>query len=172
MALFTLWGGRPRPAWFSILNQGPRPAHCPWNIRAGSPVLDFGGCNMKWIFPGLILAVAAISVPAQPQAAPVFPTVDEIVAKHIQATGGRAAWEKVAAQTRKGVALPDSANLPLESASQAPNKWTFTIRMPNGRTLKHGFDGAQGWEDRGRPVRMERDCGAGGNPDLRCRSGC
>jgi predicted O-methyltransferase YrrM len=45
----------------------------------------------------------------------------------------------------------------LESASQTLNQWTFTIRMPNGRTLKHGFDGAQGWEDRGRAVRMERD---------------
>ncbi len=112
---------------------------------------------MKWIFPGLILAVAAIPVPVWPQAGPALPTVDEIVAKHVQATGGRAAWEKLAAQTRKGVALPDSANLPLESASQAPNRWTFTIRMANGRTLKHGFDGAQGWEDRGRPVRMDRD---------------
>ena len=112
---------------------------------------------MKWIFPGLILSLAALSVPAQPQAGPALPTVDEIVARHVQATGGRAAWEKLAAQTRKGVALPDSANLPLESASQPPNQWTFTIRMPNGRTLKHGFDGAQGWEDRGRAARMERD---------------
>ncbi len=112
---------------------------------------------MKSACSGLILATAALSWPAQPMASAALPTVDEIVARHVQATGGRAAWEKLAAQTRKGVALPDSANLPLESAAQAPNKWTFTIRMPNGRTLKHGFDGAQGWEDRGRAVRMERD---------------
>ena len=112
---------------------------------------------MKWLFPGLILCVAPLSLPAQPQTGPALPTVDEIVARHVQATGGRAAWEKLTSQTRQGVALPDSANLPLESASQTPNQWTFTIRMPNGRTLKHGFDGAQGWEDRGRAVRMERD---------------
>jgi predicted O-methyltransferase YrrM len=112
---------------------------------------------MKSAFPGLIVAVAAISLPAQPPASSASPTVDEIVARHVQATGGRAAWDKVATQTRKGAALPDSANLPLETMSQAPDKWTFTIRMPNGRTLKHGFDGAQGWEDRGRAVRMERD---------------
>jgi predicted O-methyltransferase YrrM len=109
---------------------------------------------MKSVFPGLIFALAAIQLPAQ---TPAMPGVDEIVAKHIQATGGRAAWEKLATQTRKGVALPDSANLPLDSASQAPNKWTVTIRMPNGRTLKHGFDGARGWEDRGRVSPIEPD---------------
>jgi predicted O-methyltransferase YrrM len=112
---------------------------------------------MKRVFPGLMLSLAALSLPAQPPAGPALPTVDEIVARHVQATGGKAAWEKLASQTRQGVALPDSANLPLESASRPPNQWTFTIRMSNGRTLKHGFDGVQGWEDRGRPARMERD---------------
>jgi hypothetical protein len=33
----------------------------------------------------------------------------------------------------------------------------FMIRMPNGRTLKHGFDGTQGWEDRGRVASVEPD---------------
>jgi hypothetical protein len=33
----------------------------------------------------------------------------------------------------------------------------FMIRMPNGRTLKHGFDGTQGWEDRGRVAPIEPD---------------
>ena len=127
---------------------------------------------MKWIFPGLILSVAAISVPAQPQQFPRSPLSTRLSRSTSRRLAGRAAWEKLAAQTRKGVALPDSANLPLESASQAPNQWTFTIRMANGRTLKHGFDGTQGWEDRGRPVRMDRDSRAGGNPDLRCPTGC
>ncbi|MBZ5586881.1 MAG: hypothetical protein LAQ30_32785, partial [Acidobacteriia bacterium] len=99
---------------------------------------------MKSAFHVLTLAVAAFSVRAQAPATGSLPAVDEIVARHIQATGGRAAWEKVVTETRKGIALPDSANLPFESAAQAPGKWTFTVRMPNGRTLRHGFDGAQG----------------------------
>ena len=107
--------------------------------------------------PGLILFVTAASLPAQTPGGTPLPAVDEIIAKHIQATGGRAAWEKLSTQTRKGVALPDSSKLPVESASLAPGKWTFTIRMPNGRTIKHGFDGAQGWEDRGRVSPIERD---------------
>ena len=112
---------------------------------------------MKPALPGFLLVAAASSLPAQPPAGARLPTVDEIVARHVQATGGRAAWEKLATETRKGIALPGSANLPLESAAQAPGKWTFTIRMSNNRTLRHGFDGTQGWEDRGRAVRMERD---------------
>src|ERR1035438_7298047 len=68
-----------------------------------------------------------------------------------------AVWERLATETRKGVALPESANLPLETASRAPGKWMFMIRMPNGRTLKHGFDGTQGWEDRGRVASVEPD---------------
>ena len=106
---------------------------------------------------GLILLVTTASLSAQtPDRAPL-PAVDEIIARHIQATGGRAAWEKLSTQTRTGVALPDSSNLPLESVSLASGKWTITIRMPNGRTLKHGFDGAQGWEERGRVSLIERD---------------
>ncbi len=112
---------------------------------------------MKSVRCGFLLAAAAISLPAQPLASEALPTVDQIIARHIQATGGRTAWEKLTTQTRKGVALPDSANLPLESAAQAPNKWTFTLRLSGTRTLRHGFDGAQGWEDRGRAARMEPD---------------
>jgi caffeoyl-CoA O-methyltransferase len=109
---------------------------------------------MNFGLPAFILLVAAVPLLAQVPNS-VLPTVDEIVARHLEATGGRAAWEKLKTQTRKGIALPDSANLPLESASRAPDGWTVTIRMPNGRTLKHGFDGTQGWEDRGRVSALE-----------------
>jgi caffeoyl-CoA O-methyltransferase len=112
---------------------------------------------MKSTLLGIIFATAAVSMQPQISEKGVLPAVDEIIARHWQATGGRAAWEKVATQTRKGVALPDSANLPLEAASRAPDQWTFTIRMPNGRTLKHGFDGTRGWEDRGRVAAIEPD---------------
>ncbi len=106
---------------------------------------------MKCSLPGLMLWAALIPLSAQVKGG-ALPTVDEIVARHLEVTGGRTAWERLATQTRKGVALPESANLPLESASRAPGKWIVTIRMANGRTLKHGFDGTQGWEDRGRVV--------------------
>lgn len=111
---------------------------------------------MKLSLPCLTIAVAAIPLSAQPRGGGL-PTVDEIVARHLEATGGRTVWERLATETRKGVALPESANLPLETASRAPGKWMFMIRMPNGRTLKHAFDGTQGWEDRGRVASIEPD---------------
>ncbi len=111
---------------------------------------------MKLLFPSLIFAASLIPLPGQTRGG-TLPTVDEIVARHLEATGGRTAWENVATETRKGVALPESANLPLEVVSRAPGKWIFTIRLPNGRTLKHGFDGIQGWEDRGRVTAIEPD---------------
>ncbi len=111
---------------------------------------------MKFSWSRVILAVAAIPLSAQPRGG-ALPTVDEIVARHVDATGGRSTWERLATETRKGVALPESANLPLETASSAPGKWMFTIRMPNGRTLRHGFDGTRGWEERGRVASIEPD---------------
>lgn len=111
---------------------------------------------MKLFFPSLVVAAAVIPLAGQTTGG-ILPTVDEIVARHLEATGGRTAWEKVATETRKGVALPESARLPLEVASRAPGKWIFTIRLSNGRTLKHGFDGTHGWEDRGRVTAIEPD---------------
>ncbi len=111
---------------------------------------------MKFCLPCLTLLAAAIPLSAQIRSG-ALPTVDQIIAKHLEATGGRTVWERLSTETRKGVALPESANLPLESASRAPGKWMFMIRMPNGHTLKHGFDGTQGWEDRGRVASIEPD---------------
>jgi predicted O-methyltransferase YrrM len=111
---------------------------------------------MKFSGPFLALAATALPLIAQISGG-ALPTVDEIVARHLEATGGRTAWERLATETRKGVALPETASLPLETASLAPGKWMFMIRMPNGRTLKHGFDGTQGWEDRGRVASIEPD---------------
>jgi hypothetical protein len=84
---------------------------------------------MKFSLPFLTLAVAAIPLSAQPRGG-ALPTVDQIVARHLEATGGRTVWEGLATETRKGVALPESANLPLETASRAPGKWMFMVRMP------------------------------------------
>ncbi len=98
---------------------------------------------------GLILS--GVSAAAQGGAAGPLPTVDQIVSRHIQATGGQAAWDRITTQTRKGIALPDAANLPLETYARMPNQWMFTLRLPNGRTMRHAFDGKEGWEERGRP---------------------
>ncbi len=110
---------------------------------------------MKLARIGVILA-AAIQVSAQDHPG-ALPAINQIVDRHIQATGGLAAWARVSTQMRKGIALPGSANFPLESVALAPDKWTITLRMSNGRTMRHGFDGKEGWEERARVSKIDRD---------------
>ncbi len=83
------------------------------------------------------------------------PTVEAIVARHVQAIGGEAAWARVATQTKQGIALAGVADLALETYSKAPDKWMFAITLPNKRILKHAASGTDGWEDGGAPRPME-----------------
>jgi len=83
-----------------------------------------------------------------------LPTAGELLARHIRETGGNARWAATRTQTRKGVALPDLGSLPLETFAKAPAQWGFQLTLRDGGVLTHGFDGKQGWEQLGPPLKM------------------
>lgn len=97
--------------------------------------------------------------PGQVAAARRWPTVDELVRRHIGATGGEARWKTIRTQRRKGFALPDLGNLPLTIFASAPRQWVFELTVAGGRVVRHGFDGQQGWEQDQSPRMLDSEQG-------------
>lgn len=83
--------------------------------------------------------------PAPPAAA--LPTVDQIIEKYIQATGGKAAHEKLNSRVSKGqFEIPAmGAGGSLESYAKAPNKVKTTITIEGFGVVEQGFDGTVGY---------------------------
>ena len=74
------------------------------------------------------------------------PTVDAILAKLVEATGGKPALEKVHSRVIQ-VRLESEAigNSQGEVYSTAPNKMRSHLEMKDGGALDEGFDGVVGW---------------------------
>jgi zinc protease len=75
------------------------------------------------------------------------PTVDQIIAKHVQAIGGKEAFEKLNTRTAKGAfELPSmGASGTVEMYAKAPNKIFTLVSIPGFGEIKQGFDGATAW---------------------------
>jgi hypothetical protein len=105
---------------------------------------------------GLMAASLALSQAAPPvQSAksasrpdPAAPTADQIVDKYIEASGGRAAWEKLNSRVSKGTITVAAANVsgPLEIDEKAPNKLLVSVTI-SGSVFLQGFDGKVGWSE-------------------------
>jgi len=88
--------------------------------------------------PGMVLAA--------PQAAPAL-SVDQILAKFVQALGGKAALEKVTSRLTTGTLDAGEGRLyALEIREKAPDKFLFIVLVEGQAAVKRGFDGAVGWE--------------------------
>src|ERR1700754_3372217 len=101
----------------------------------------------------LTVAVMAQDKPAPaktPDAKPAtaLPNADQIIAKYVQAIGGKAAIEKHTSRQEKGTFdLPAmGVSAPMESYSKAPNKTVFTIDIPGFGMVQRGYNGTTGWE--------------------------
>ena len=102
------------------------------------------------------ICVAAISLyaqssaPASPttsQSAPApLPSVDKILNKYLEASGGRVAWQKLNSRESKGVVDVPAMNSSgtIEVLQKAPSKAMVTITI-NGAVFSQGFDGKAGW---------------------------
>jgi len=92
-------------------------------------------------------------VNAKPAAVDELPTVDMVMNKYAEATGGNRAVENFKTQFVKGTfsehLLPTS---PLEIYMAAPNKMLAIITTPKG-TLLQGYNGATGWTGNGKEAR-------------------
>jgi hypothetical protein len=76
------------------------------------------------------------------------PTADQIVDKYIEASGGRAAWEKLNSRVSKGTITVPAANAsgPVEIDEKAPNKLLVSVTI-SGSVFLQGFDGKVGWSE-------------------------
>ncbi len=111
-------------------------------------------CHMGHDHPaGAPVLPTAIIPPTAAKPAEPMPTADQIVAKYIQAVGGKEAAAKLKNQTLKGVYQPQRGNneLPLEIV-QTGDKLHVTVTTPQG-TNTRVFDGAKGWSKAGNQLR-------------------
>ena len=97
-------------------------------------------------------AVAALSfVPAlaaaQAPAGEALPSADELVAKHVAATGGEAAIRRHTSTRATGTFELAAAGLsgPVSVISSAPNRTLLKIEIPGMGEIVSGFDGTNAW---------------------------
>ena len=79
---------------------------------------------------------------------PALPSVDQILEKNIEGTGGRAAIEKITSVTAQGtISVPDAGvDGTIQLFQKPPNK-AATIVAIAGTQQREGFDGTIGWSE-------------------------
>jgi len=99
-------------------------------------------CALCLLLP--VLAAAQETAAAEP-----LPTVDQILDKHIEASGGKAALERHTTRIYKGSFEFPAMNSTgtWERHEKAPNKGLTVIDIPGFGLIKLGCDGAIAWED-------------------------
>jgi hypothetical protein len=78
-----------------------------------------------------------------------LPTVDDILAKHVNAVGGKEAIEKITSRSMKGSFDLEAfgvAGAPVEMLTKAPNKSAMKIDVTGFGVVNRVFDGATGWD--------------------------
>ena len=82
-------------------------------------------------------------------AAQDLPTVDQILAKYVQALGGKENLEKLTTRVCKGTyAVPEwEAKGPHEIYAKAPNKLMNTTAIADWGNFRQGYNGAAGWSE-------------------------
>lgn len=89
----------------------------------------------------LALALSLFSVVATTAHAQ---TVDEIVAKNLQAKGGAEKWQSVNSVRMTGTIAVQGQQLPLTMYAKRPNKNRQEISLPDGKIVQ-AFDGTTAW---------------------------
>ena len=89
-----------------------------------------------------LLLFAAIGASDSPS-----PSAAELLARHLEAIGGREAAAAVVSQVRKGTYLLGDrvSSFPAEVYAQGAGKWRFVLIVPGTYTLEHVSDGKSGW---------------------------
>ncbi|MGA2329039.1 MAG: hypothetical protein ABSH05_22450 [Bryobacteraceae bacterium] len=90
--------------------------------------------------------ICALGGAAQEKARPGL-TAEAIIEKSIQASGGRAAIEKVTSMVFKGVmgTSVDEMHNPVEYYAKAPNKRLIVMNFEEAGEMRQGFDGKVAW---------------------------
>jgi outer membrane lipoprotein-sorting protein len=72
-------------------------------------------------------------------------SVDEIVAKNLQAKGGAEKWKTVSSMKMSGTITMQGTDLPLTVYVKRPNFTRQEITLPPDKKLVQAFDGTTGW---------------------------
>ena len=88
----------------------------------------------------ICLALLAVGVGAEEM------TVDQVVEKHIEAQGGRDAWEGVSSAKISGkIVMGGTMEMPVTIYFQRPGKVRMEMEM-QGQQIVQAFDGKEGWQ--------------------------
>jgi hypothetical protein len=83
---------------------------------------------------------------AKPATTEAQPTVEQVLAKYVQAIGGEAAHRKLNTRLMKGAQITsDGTSIPLETYQAAPNKVVSILTTPKQGLIMSGYNGTVGW---------------------------
>ncbi|MGC2112569.1 MAG: hypothetical protein WA655_23825 [Candidatus Korobacteraceae bacterium] len=93
------------------------------------------------------LLCLAGATPLWPQGQAKLPSVDEVLQRNVQATGGKDALLKHKSMTVHGRYQVPAAKLDLETTIYTKDgKLLWTAILPNGKTASSGYDGRVAWD--------------------------
>jgi len=102
--------------------------------------------------PGFLLSLALLLTA---RAADNAPTVDSILNKFVEASGGKGALEKIKSRTIKGELELLGSTSDWMMSSKAPNKQFSEFNSPTFGAVADGFDGAVAWSRNQAGVRVK-----------------
>jgi photosynthetic reaction center cytochrome c subunit len=98
--------------------------------------------------------VAAETKPGETKPADAAPTVDQVLAKYLEALGGSVAIDKLKTRTIKGDWITSNGiTWGYEAYQSGPDKVYVVLNTPKQGVFERGFNGSLGWEKSSRGVR-------------------
>jgi hypothetical protein len=103
--------------------------------------------GMAWVIALVSMMMVAPQVRGEEGGKSALPAADVIIAKYIEAIGGKDALMKATSRHSVGKFSVPAQNLTgdLEVFSAAPNKQVVRISLPSIGEIRSGFDGETGW---------------------------
>jgi len=103
------------------------------------------------------LVTALVAASMDPAGAAPPPTVDSVLAKHVEATGGKAALEKLSSRIIRGRVENEMLPGAIEWTfyAKAPSKQLVVVEIPGLGTTEDGFDGVTAWSKNVAGVRVK-----------------
>ena len=121
------------------------------NNFSGAQEVTCYTCHRGNAIPATTLVLPTVPKDVETDAQPQLPSVDQIVAKYVQALGGEQALKKVTTRVITGtqtIPTGPGGTVPLPSAlersQKAPNLIINTYKTPT-YTISDGFDGTKAW---------------------------
>lgn len=105
-----------------------------------------------WVAGVVILLCVAAAVAQQPAPAgrdSTVPSPDAVLAKYVEALGGRTALERLTSRVLRGTVEIEGTGVlgTIEIFAKAPDRVFAEITLPGVATIRQGYDGTVAWEE-------------------------